>query len=434
MVLLQAKKAYEAALKLAEVSSKDKDRALKAIAAAISKNKNAILKANARDVKAAEKKKIPQALIQRLKLNDSKIQEMVRMVGSVAAMDDPVGVTLSTVELDKGLELYKVSCPIGVIGVVFESRPDALVQISSLCLKSSNAVILKGGKEARESNKTLFNIVAKAAGTAGIPNGWIQLIEAREQVMKLLKLDEYVDLVIPRGSNEFVKYVQENTRIPVLGHADGVCHVYVDAKADISKALNISFGAKVQYPAVCNAVETLLVNEKISKKFLPKIADKYSEAGVEMRVCRRAAKILNGYNVKSATEKDWKTEYLDKIISIKVVPDVKDAIKHINTYGSKHTDAIITEDNKTAVKFMRGVDSSSVMWNASTRFSDGYRYGLGAEVGISTNKLHARGPTGLDGLVSYRYYLIGNGQVVGDYVGPKAKKFKHTKISKQWKG
>lgn len=432
----KAIEARKAALELANLPTEVKNAGLKAMAKAIVENQRIVLEANARDIEEAEKAvgrgDLTKAALQRLKLSEGKIRDIERMVKSVAKLEDPVGKTLLSMELDRGLELYKVSCPIGVIGVVFEARPDVLPQISALCLKSGNAVILKGGREAKNSNEALFKIIAEATEREGIPRGWIQLIEAREEVRRLLELDQYVDLLIPRGSKEFVRYVQENTKIPVLGHSEGICHIYVDRGADLAKAVDICFDAKVQYPAVCNAVETLLVHKDIATEFLPRIAEKYSEANVEMRGCEKTLQVLRDYEVKRATEEDWRTEYLDLIISIKVVDSLEEAVQHINTYGSKHTDAIITEDRRAGLKFLQEVDSSSVMLNASTRFSDGYRYGLGAEVGISTNKIHARGPTGLEGLVIYKYYVIGGGHVVADYVGSNAREFTHVKLQKRW--
>ena len=301
-------------------------------------------------------------------------------------------------------------------------------QISSLCLKSGNAVILKGGSEAKNSNKVLVDIISKTAEKNGIPKGAIQLIETREEVSQMLKLSDYINLIIPRGSSAFVKYVQENTKIPVLGHSEGICHVYVDKEADIKKAVDICFDAKCQYPAVCNAMETMLVHKGIAKKFLPLIAEKFRQANVEIRGDNETINILKG--IDKATEEDWKTEYNELIISIKIVNDLNEAIGHINKYGSKHTDAIVTENKKSAEIFMDLVDSASVMWNASTRFADGFRYGKGAEIGISTAKIHARGPVGLEGLVIYKYKLVGNGQIVKDYIGKNAKKFKHKVIKK----
>jgi len=432
-VLLKAKAARAAALQLANIPTDIKNTALHRAASAVLENRELVLNANAKDVELAEglrrRGKLSKAFVERLKLNEHKLKDIARMVESVAKLEDPIGKTLYSMELDENLELYKVSCPIGVIGAIFEARPDVLPQISSLCLKSGNAVILKGGKEAKHSNEALFELMRETTEGAGIPKGWIQLIEARREVRELLKLEEHIDLLVPRGSKEFIKYIQANTRIPVLGHSEGVCHIYVDEHADLKKALDICYDAKVQYPAVCNAVETLLVHRAIAPRFLPTLAERYASAGVEIRGCERARKIIKA---KKATEKDWRTEYLDLIISIKIVDDIDEAIGHINTYGSKHTDSIVTEDRRAALKFLEGVDSSSVMLNTSTRFSDGYRYGLGAEVGISTGKLHARGPVGLEGLTSSKYYLLGDGQVVTTYLGSSAKRFTHRPLQKRW--
>jgi glutamate-5-semialdehyde dehydrogenase len=433
-VVSKAMAARKASLKLANVATNVKNAALLKIASTISKHKRELLDANAKDVEDAERLlkrgKLTKAFVQRLKLDDFKLRNVAEMVRSVARLEDPVGRTLYAMELDHGFELYKVSCPIGVIGAIFEARPDVLPQLSALCLKSGNTVILKGGKEAKRSNEAFFELIRGATEQAGIPRGWIQLIEARREVRELLKLDEFIDLLVPRGSKEFVKYIQANTRIPVLGHSDGICHIYVDADAELERALDVCYDAKVQYPAVCNAVETLLVHSAVAKRFLPLLAERYGKAGVEIRGCERTMKILPG--IKKATEKDWRAEYLDLIISIRIVDSVEEAINHVNTYGSKHTDAIITENGKTALKFLTGVDSSSVMLNASTRFSDGYRYGLGAEVGIATGKIHARGPVGLEGLTTSKYYLLGKGQTVATYLGPKAKPFTHRVLSKRW--
>jgi len=431
-VLVKAKAARAAALQLANVPTEVKNVALQRAASAILENSELVLSANAKDVELAEglqsKGRLSKSLVQRLKLDEHKLEDIAVMVESVAKLEDPIGKTLYAMQLDENLELYKVSCPIGVIGAIFESRPDVLPQISSLSLKSGNSVILKGGKEAKHSNEALFELMREATEGAGIPNGWIQLIEAREEVRELLRLEEYIDLLLPRGSNEFIKYVQSNTRIPVLGHSEGICHIYVDNHADLQKALDICYDAKVQYPAVCNAVETLLVHRAIAPRFLPAMAKMYERAGVEIKGDERTRKIIKA---KKATEKDWRTEYLDLIISIKIVNSIDEAINHINTYGSKHTDSIVTEDKPAALKFLQGVDSSSVMLNTSTRFSDGYRYGLGAEVGISTGKIHARGPVGLEGLTSSKYYLLGNGQVVANYIGSSARQFTHRPLQKR---
>ncbi|MDR9382203.1 MAG: glutamate-5-semialdehyde dehydrogenase, partial [Natronomonas sp.] len=353
------------------------------------------------------------------------------MVESVAEQDDPLGATLSARELDEGLELYRVAVPIGVIATVFESRPDALVQIAALALKSGNAVILKGGSEANESNRTLYRIIGEATGGSfeTLPAGWAQLIEAHEEVDRLLELDEKVDLVMPRGSSAFVSYIQNNTQIPVLGHTEGVCHVYVDEEADLSMAEEVAFDAKVQYPAVCNAVETLLVNESVASEFLPGLVERYEAAGVELRGDAATREIVD---IGEATEADWRTEYGDLELSIKLVSDVYDAIEHVNANGSKHTESILTENAETAEAFMTGIDAASVFHNASTRFADGYRYGLGAEVGISTGKIHARGPVGLEGLTTYKYYLEGDGHLVATYAGEDALPFTHRDLDTNW--
>jgi glutamate-5-semialdehyde dehydrogenase len=433
-VALKAMAARKAALKLANVSTETKNSVLLKIASAISGSKKALLGANSVDLKAAEalleRGRISKAFFQRLKLTEDKLVNIAEMVRSVAKLDDPVGKTLYARELDRGLDLYKVTTPIGVVGAIFEARPDVLPQISALCLKSGNAVVLKGGREAKHSNEAFFEVIRETSERSEIPSGWIQLIEARREVKELLKLDELIDIVVPRGSKEFVKYIQANTNIPVLGHSEGLCHIYVDADADIKKAVEVCYDAKVQYPAVCNAVETILVHSAVAVAFLEQLGRRFMDAGVEVRGDERTRRVLPW--AKRATEKDWRTEYLDLIVSIKVVDGVQEAIDHINTYGSKHTDAIVTENRKTALHFLSEVDSSTVMLNASTRFSDGYRYGLGAEVGISTGKVHARGPVGLEGLVTTKYYLLGDGHVVSTYLGPKAKPFTHRPLKKTW--
>lgn len=438
----KAKKAKSASILLSAVKTETKNAALAQIAEAL-KNKSAeIIAANQKDLRLAEKNKLTSPLLKRLKFDEGKIADVCAGIESLIKLDDPVGRTLTATELDEGLNLYKVSCPIGVIGVVFESRPDALVQISTLCLKSGNAVLLKGGSEAANTNKILAKIIAEAtcqrsAGSGQrseeIPDGWIQLLETRQDVAEMLKMDEDIDLVIPRGSNEFVRYIMNHTNIPVLGHAEGICHVYVDGAAALDMAVKIAVDSKCQYVAVCNATETLLVDNKIAKEFLPKVKAAFDAKNVELRGDKKTRSIIK---VKPATEKDWSTEYLDYILSIKVVAGVDEAIEHINHYGSHHTDAIVTQDKATAEKFLDLVDSAGVFWNCSTRFSDGYRYGLGAEVGISTTKIHARGPVGLEGLLIYKWKLLGSGQIVADYAdggstgspGPK-KKFTHKKLT-----
>ena len=423
--------AESAALELATLSDAERSEALHDIADAIDANRETVLEANEKDVAEAEEMleagEYSQALVDRLELSNSKLDSIIEMVRSVAGQDDPLGETLSARELDDGLELYKLSVPIGVIGTVFESRPDALVQIAALSLKSGNAVILKGGSEASYSNRALFEIIRDA--TADSPDGWAQLIEAREDVDTLLGMDDAVDLLMPRGSSEFVRYIQDNTSIPVLGHTEGICHVYVDSEADLPMAEDIAYDAKVQYPAVCNAVETLLVHESVAEEFLPAVAERYEEAGVELRGDERTRDIVE---MDAASEADWSSEYGDLILSVKVVDSLTDAVSHITTYGSKHTESIVTADADRAGRFMRGLDSASVFHNASTRFSDGYRYGLGAEVGISTGKTHARGPVGLEGLTTYKYYLEGSGQLVGTYAGEDARPFTHEAFDGEW--
>jgi glutamate-5-semialdehyde dehydrogenase len=316
-----------------------------------------------------------------------------------------------------------------VIAVIFESRPDALVQIASLCLKSGNCVLLKGGSEARNTNQRLFEIIRDAADA--VPGGWIHIVEARREVAEILKMDDYVDLIVPRGSNDFVRYIQSNTRIPVLGHAEGVCHVYVDAEADAPMALDVCYDAKVQYPSVCNAVDAILVHEAVAPRFLPGMVDRFLRRGVEVRGDARVREIVSD-GVLKATDEDWGAEYLDYIVAIKIVDNVEEAISHVNTYGSHHTDAIVTANEETALEFMESVDSASVFWNASTRFADGYRYGLGSELGISTGKIHVRGPTGLEGLTTYKYYLRGAGHIVADY-SDRGRRFTHKPIDRAWK-
>jgi glutamate-5-semialdehyde dehydrogenase len=427
----QVTEAQRAALELANVDEAARNAALHSIADALAEHEDAILAANADDVEEAEamleRGEYTRALVDRLKLDTTKLESIAEMVGSVAEQADPLGETLQARELDDGLELYRVAVPIGVVGAIFESRPDALVQIAALALKSGNAVILKGGSEAAESNRVLYDLIREA--TADLPEGWVQLVEAHEAVDRLLEMDEQVDLVMPRGSSEFVSYIQDNTQIPVLGHTEGVCHVYVDDEADLEMAGDIAFDAKVQYPAVCNAVETLLVNEAVADDFLPGVVDRYEEAGVELRGDAATREVVD---VGEATDDDWTTEYGDLELSVAVVEDVYAAVEHVNAHGSKHTESIVTENHDHAAVFMTGVDAASVFHNASTRFADGYRYGLGAEVGISTGKVHARGPVGLEGLTTYKYYLEGDGQLVATYAGENARPFAHEEFDGEW--
>lgn len=420
-----------AALRLANADEATRNDALRSIADALRANEAEILDANARDVEAAEGMledgEYTQALVDRLKLDAAKLEDIAGMVESVAGQDDPLGRTLAARELDEGLELFRVSVPIGVVATVFESRPDALVQIAALALKSGNAVILKGGSEASESNRVLHRVIREA--TADLPDGWAGLVEAHEEVDRLLERDDAVDLVMPRGSSEFVSYIQDNTQIPVLGHTEGICHVYVDDDADLEMAADVAFDAKVQYPAVCNAVETLLVNEAVAPDLLPDLVERYEAAGVELRGDAATREVVD---VSAATDDDWDTEYGDLELSIKLVADTYEAVEHVNAHGSKHTESIVTEDRSAADAFMTGIDAASVFHNASTRFADGYRYGLGAEVGISTGKVHARGPVGLEGLTTYKYYLEGDGHLVASYSGEDALPFTHRELDAEW--
>ncbi len=422
-----ASAAKAASVKLAAAATANKNSALEAIARALENRADEIVAANEEDMSRAQKDGLAAPLLKRLKFDKKKIAQVCSGIASLIELEDPAGKTLSCTELDSNLELYRVSCPIGVIGVVFESRPDALVQISTLCLKSGNAVLLKGGSEAAGTNKILAETVAAASEDAGMPSGWIQLLETRQDVAEMLAEDHSIDLLIPRGSNEFVKYIMDNTNIPVLGHADGICHVYVDSEANLEMAVRVAADSKCQYVAVCNAAETLLVEEAVAESFLPAFAQAVADKDVELRGCERTQAIISA---KPATDDDWRTEYLDYIISVRVVAGLDEAIEHINTYGSGHTDAIVTSSREKAGKFMDLVDSADVFWNCSTRFSDGFRYGLGAEVGISTNKIHARGPVGLEGLVIYKWKLIGSGQIVADYGAKEGKTFTHRKLDK----
>lgn len=417
-----------AALKLAAASTGLRNSALEHIASALLCRKDEILKANMQDIARSEKENISAPLLKRLKFDDSKIMDVIDGINSLIKLEDPIGKTLLSTELDEGLELFKVSCPIGVIGIIFESRPDALVQISTLCLKSGNGVLLKGGTEALETNRILTDIIAKAAEEAGIPSNWIKLLETRSDVNEMLKMDDYIDLIIPRGSNDFVRYIMNNSNIPVMGHADGICHCYVDSDADFETALKVVFDSKTQYVSVCNALESLLVHSAAAPLFLPAIKDLLDTKQVEIFGCDRTRTFIQ---VKPATEENWRTEYLDYKLSVKIVDNIDEAIDHINTYGSGHTDSIITSSGEKAASFMAMVDSGNVFWNCSTRFSDGFRYGFGAEVGISTGKLHARGPVGLEGLVIYKYKLIGNGNTVADYAN-RSKTFSHRRLNKEF--
>jgi glutamate-5-semialdehyde dehydrogenase len=427
-----AKKAKAASGILARLTDVEKNAALYAIAARITERSGEILAANAKDLQEARtlvaEGQITEALFRRLKLDEAKLADILKGIEQVAALQDPVGrVTLAT-ELDEGLRLYRVNCPIGVVGVIFEARPDALVQIATLCLKSGNGVLLKGGREAEHTNRALFAAIQSAVSEAQLPADAFALLESREDVNALLKAEGFVDLIIPRGSNSLVRFVQENTNIPVLGHAEGICHIYVDRAADLHKALTITLDAKLTYPAACNAVETLLVHREVAKDFLPRAVEALQQNNVEVRCAAQSGKELALAGVKQASEEDWRSEYSDLILSVKTVASMDEAIAHINEYGSHHTDSIITEDDAAFDKFFAEVNSAGVYLNASTRFADGFRYGFGAEVGISTGTMHPRGPVGLEGLVTYKYKLLGKGHITADYAGKDAKSFTHKSL------
>lgn len=398
--------------RLAALPISVRNSALSAIAQALEAERDRIEEANQMDIAAAEAGGLAMPLLKRLKFDDEKRKEAIEGILSLEGLPDPLFQILLSRELDEGLVLKQVTCPIGVIGVVFESRPDALVQIATLCLKSGNCAILKGGSEAAHTNRALFEIIHKAAVSVGVPEGFLTLLESREDLNALLSCDKDIDLLIPRGSNAFVQYIMEHSKIPVMGHADGVCHVYADKEADVEKAIRIIVDAKTQYVAACNTVETLLVHKDIAEALLPSLSEMLRKVDVRLKGCEMTRNIID---CEAATEEDWRTEYLDYILSVKIVGSLEEAIKHINYYGSHHTDSIVTEDQDAADVFQLLVDSAGVYHNCSTRFADGFRYGFGAEVGISTGKLHARGPVGLPGLVTYKYKLYGNDHVVQEY-------------------
>jgi glutamate-5-semialdehyde dehydrogenase len=396
---------------------------LEAIASNLDRSRAAILQANHQDVVDAEAGGLSKPLLSRLLLDERKIDHIIAGVRNVALLPDPVGRRTGAIELDENLVLSRVTVPIGLIGVIFESRPDALVQIGSLCLKSGNAAILKGGSEALRSNILLHSVMKDSLDhTHDDFADALQLVHTREDISELLKLDQWVDLVIPRGSSDLVRHIMDNTRIPVLGHAEGVCHIYVDRGADIDMALDIVYDSKCQYPAVCNALETLLVHEELARTFLPDLQRRLE--GVELKGDEKTGEVIR---VTSARQEDWRKEYNDLVLSVKVVASADEAVAHINRFGSHHTDGIVTANPETAESFLRRVDSASVLWNCSTRFADGFRFGLGAEVGIATGKIHARGPVGLEGLTTHKYELRGGGHTVAPYA-EGLKSFTHRKL------
>ncbi len=400
----QAAHARDAFLKLSTVA--DRTLILREIAAALRENASAIFEANAKDL-AAAKGKIAEPLCKRLTLNDAKLRDVVAGIEQIVEMEDPVGRVLDETELDESLILRKIQTPIGVLAIIYESRPDAGPQIAALAIRTGNAVLLKGGREASHTNAVLGDVFRKVLQKHGVEDA-VQLVSTREEIADLLKMDDVIDLVIPRGSNEMVRTIQQSTKIPVLGHADGVCHVYIDEFADANKAVRIAVDSKAQYPAVCNAAETLLLHAKFAGR--EKVLSALKNAGVELR------------------DSGFGSEYLDLVMNVKTVNSLDEAIDHIHRYGSAHTDCIVTENEVNARRFLNQVDSAGVFWNASTRFADGFRYGFGAEVGISTNKTHARGPVGIEGLLIYKYQLIGNGHIVATYSGDNPKRFLHRKL------
>jgi len=426
-VRAMAEAAKRASRVLAGLDEGKRNAALEAMAQALEAASAELLAANLEDVRA-EGERLSPATLARLKLDDAKLAEMAEQVRSVGRLADPLGRVLDAMELDEGLGLTKISVPLGVLAVIFEARPDVVTQIAALAIKSGNAVLLKAGREVEGTAGVLVRVLREALVCQGLPADAVSLVVGRERVQELLGMHGLVDLVIPRGSKELVEYVQANTRIPVLGHAEGVCHIYVDESADEAVALRVIEDAKTDYPAACNAVETVLVHRAIAAEFLPKLAERLRAKGVRLHGDATVRELLRGVEVEAVGE--WRTEYGELAVSLGVVAGVEEAMEHIHAHGSAHTESIIAGDTETAERFLREVDAASVMHNASTRFADGFRYGFGAEVGISTSKLHARGPVGLEGLTTYKYVLRGHGQVAGDYraskeTGEPARAFTH---------
>jgi len=414
----KALKVRKAATKICQNSNDQRRDALNQMADSLVSYSDEILEANDYDFNNAKKKGISQSLLSRLKLSKDKLLHGIEGVRKVRDLSDPIGQVQINKKLASGLILQRKTVPIGVIGVIFESRPDAFIQISSLALRSGNAAILKGGSEASQTNEAIFNALRSGLNRSSLDGNALCLLTSRKDSLSMLHLDKEISLIIPRGSNELVKFIQSNTRIPVLGHADGICHLYIDYESDINLGIKVALDSKVQYPAACNAIETLLIHKDIAKEFLSKAIPIFDSQKIELRGDSKSI----SFGVKlSAESQDWSTEYLDLILSVKIVDDLNDAIEHIQTFGSKHTDGIITDNYKTASLFMNAVDSAGVFHNCSTRFADGFRYGFGAEVGISTQSLPPRGPVGLEGLVTYKYFLTGEGHIVDDFSSGKEK-------------
>ena len=416
-LLEKAEKVRLASIKISQTENQNRIKALNFMADYLEKNSKEILEANNEDYLNAEKKGISRALLSRLKLSKSKLNSGIEGVRKVGDLADPVNQVQIKRELSKGLILERKTVPIGVLGVIFESRPDAVMQISSLAIRSGNGVMLKGGSEANLTNASIVKALQEGLNESGLDKSAICLLTSRKDSMAMLNLEKYINLIIPRGSNALVKFIQENTRIPVLGHADGICHLFIDIEANLEMALSVALDSKIQYPAACNAIETLLVHKDIAPAFLEKAIPLFNSNDVKLIGDKRSVELGLKYE---ASLEDWGTEYLDLILSIKIVDDLEEAITHIQKYSSKHTDGIITENSNTANKFMNVVDSAGVFHNCSTRFADGFRYGFGAEVGISTQTLPPRGPVGLEGLVTYKYFLKGDGNIVDDFSSGKA--------------
>ncbi|MET4693089.1 glutamate-5-semialdehyde dehydrogenase [Endozoicomonas lisbonensis] len=405
------RKAREASADMAKAETSDKNKALLAIADELKAAREALRKANAIDLENGRNRGLDSALLDRLELTDARIDTMVENLEQVAALPDPVGTIDDMKYVPSGIQIGQMRVPLGVIGIIYESRPNVTIEAASLCLKSGNAVILRGGSESIASNQSIAACVQKGLVKAGLPEAAVQVVETtdRAAVGTLISMPEYVDVIVPRGGKGLIERISKDARVPVIKHLDGICHVYIDDKADVSKAVNIAINAKTHRYGVCNAMETLLVNQAVAKSLLPELAAQYLDIGVELRGCSEVCRILP--DAVAASEEDWVTEYLGPVLSIRVVADMDEAIAHINRYGSHHTDAIVTEDYTRSRRFLREVDSSSVMVNASTRFADGFEYGLGAEIGISTDKIHARGPVGLQGLTSQKYVVFGDGHI-----------------------
>ena len=412
-----AKKVKADSFLLMASSNEMRNTCLKNIIENLKKDKEHILAENKRDIENARLENISSSILSRLLFDEHKMDTVIAGINDLIKMPDPIGKITLKRELDEGLVLTRTTTPIGVIGVIFEARPDALVQIASLCIKSGNAAILKGGSEALLTNRALFESIKRAVKDSNLPEYTLVQLEARSDVSELLSCYEYVDLLIPRGSNSFVKYIMDNTNIPVMGHADGICHTYVDEDFDLDKSIRILVDAKTQYPSACNTTETILVHKNAVDKLFPRLNKAFNDAKIKVFAHKN---IIDKFdNAILATDNSFHTEYLEKTVNVKTVDNIDEAINHINTYGSHHTDAILTNIDSNADYFMNRVDSANVYKNCSTRFADGFRYGFGAEVGISTGKLHARGPVGLEGLCTYKYKLYGNGDIVADYADGK---------------